>query len=64
MSINEHRNWKWFLRIVKEEEIDLYNRLMNEIYTITEREKGNLTQIFDPQSGLTYILNSLEVIKA
>lgn len=62
-KIIKHRNWKWFLRIVKDDSV-LYDRLISGIYIITEKEKKAFESKFDPESGLAEILNSLEVVEA
>lgn len=60
--ITKHRNWKWFLRVVKDNNTNLYDRLVSGLYTITQEEKDKLKVLFDVNSGFTEILNSLDVV--
>jgi hypothetical protein len=60
--ITKHRNWKWFLKVVKDNNINLYDRLVSGLYTITHEEKNKLQIIFDVNSGFTEILNMLNVV--
>lgn len=62
MTINKHRCWKWFLRVVKDNNTNLYDRLVNGLYVITVEEKNKLEQIIDINSGFSEILNMLDVV--
>jgi hypothetical protein len=62
-NISEHRNWKWFLRLVKDVNNSLYERLTTGIYTISVDEKTVLQSMFNVDSGLYEILDSLTVVK-
>ena len=60
--ITKHRNWKWFLKIVKDNNTNLHDRLVSGLYTITVEEKNKLQLLFDVNSGFTEILNMLNVV--
>jgi hypothetical protein len=60
--ITKHRNWKWFLKIVKDNNTNLHERLVSGLYTITVEEKNKLQLLFDINSGFTEILNMLNVV--
>ena len=60
--ITKHRNWNWFLRIVKDNNTNLHDRLVSGLYTITLEEKNKLQLIFDINSGFVEILNMLDVV--
>jgi hypothetical protein len=60
--ITKHRNWKWFLKIVKDNNTNLHDRLVSGLYTITVEEKNKLQLIFEVNSGFTEILNMLNVV--
>ncbi len=62
-NISEHRNWKWFLRLVKDVNSSLYERLTTGVYTISIDEKTVLQSMFNVDSGLYDILDSLTVVK-
>jgi hypothetical protein len=62
MNITKHRNWKWFLKVVKDNNTNLHERLVSGLYTITHEEKNKLQIIFDVNSGFTEILNMLNVV--
>lgn len=62
MNITKHRNWKWFLKIVKDNNTNLHDRLVSGLYTITVEEKNKLQLLFDVNSGFTEILNMLNVV--
>ena len=62
MNITKHRNWKWFLKIVKDNNTNLHERLVSGLYTITVEEKNKLQLLFDVNSGFTEILNRLDVV--
>lgn len=62
MEITKHRNWNWFLRLIKDLDINLYNRLLEGSYNITQDEKNHLLEAFDLNSGFVEIVNTLEVI--
>lgn len=62
MNITKHRNWKWFLKIVKDNNTNLHERLVSGLYTITVEEKNKLQLLFDINSGFTEILNMLNVV--
>lgn len=60
--ITKHRNWKWFLRVVKDNNTNLHDKLVSGLYTITVEEKNKLQLLFDVNSGFTEILNRLDVV--
>jgi hypothetical protein len=60
--ITNHRNWKWFLRVVKDNNTNLHDKLVSGLYVITQEEKNKLLLIFDVNSGFTEILNRLDVV--
>jgi hypothetical protein len=62
MNITKHRNWKWFLKVVKDNNTNLHDRLVSGLYTITVEEKNKLQLLFDVNSGFTEILNMLNVV--
>lgn len=62
MNITKHRNWKWFLKVVKDNNTNLHDRLVSGLYTITVEEKNKLQLLFDVNSGFTEILNALNVV--
>lgn len=62
MNITKHRNWKWFLKVVKDNNTNLHDRLVSGLYTITIEEKNKLQLLFDVNSGFTEILNALNVV--
>ena len=62
MNITKHRNWKWFLKVVKDNNTNLHERLVSGLYTITVEEKNKLQLLFDVNSGFTEILNALNVV--
>jgi hypothetical protein len=62
MNITKHRNWKWFLKVVKDNNTNLHERLVSGLYTITVEEKNKLQLLFDVNSGFTEILNMLNVV--
>lgn len=62
MNITKHRNWKWFLKVVKDNNTNLHERLVSGLYTITVEEKNKLQLLFDINSGFTEILNMLNVV--
>lgn len=62
MNITKHRNWKWFLKIVKDNNTNLHERLVSGLYIITVEEKNKLQLLFDINSGFTEILNMLNVV--
>ena len=61
-DITKHRNWNWFLRVVGDNNTNLYERLVSGLYTITQEEKSKLEKIFDNNSGFIEILNRLDVV--
>ena len=62
MNITKHRNWKWFLKVVKDNNTNLHERLVSGLYTITVEEKNKLQLLFDINSGFVEILNMLNVV--
>ena len=60
--ITNHRNWKWFLRVVKDNNTNLHDKLVSGLYVITQEEKNKLLLIFNANSGFTEILNALDVV--
>ena len=62
MNITKHRNWKWFLKVVKDNNTNLHERLVSGLYTITVEEKNKLQLLFYINSGFTEILNMLNVV--
>ena len=62
MNITKHRNWKWFLKVVKDNNTNLHDRLVSGLYTITVEEKNKLQLLFDVNSGFTEILYMLNVV--
>lgn len=62
MNINKHRCWKWFLRVVNDNNTNLYDRLVSGLYVITVEEKNKLQHIIQSNSGFSEILNMLDVV--
>jgi hypothetical protein len=57
--ITQHRNWKWFLRCVNDIDVDLHNKLVNNNYVITEKEKTLLLSCYTVNGAFGDILVEL-----